>query len=354
MRKLDGPIFSQKSKEYLFAFLFVGLFALLTGSLIVDHAVKKSTDAKDAFVLDIQRGESLALIGRKLVAGDVLSGDELFRAYARITGLDKKIKAGEYLIPPGSSVLSILSLISAGKTTTHRVRVKEGITVSMLLSELQSSVMFRNDLPRLGNVDNLDALKDLIGIETPFLEGIFFPDTYFVEKGTSITSFLNLTHRKMSEELRSVWGNRADKLPLKSEEELLILASIIEKETGLAEDATKISQVFNKRLSINMKLQSDPTVIYAMGDSFDGNIRKRDLAIKSPYNTYTTSGLPPTPIAIPSRRSLLAASRPAEGDYLYFVARGNGSSQFSKTLAEHNDAVREYQILRKSARKRSL
>ena len=158
----------------------------------------------------------------------------------------------------------------------------------------------------------------------------------------------------MSEELGSAWGNRAEKLPLKSEEELLILASIIEKETGLAEDATKISQVFNKRLSINMKLQSDPTVIYAMGDSFDGNIRKRDLAIKSPYNTYTTRGLPPTPIAIPSRRSLLAASRPAEGDYLYFVARGNGSSQFSKTLAEHNDAVREYQILRKSARKRSL
>ena len=174
-----------------------------------------------------------------------------------------------------------------------------------------------------------------------------------MEKGTSITSFLSLTHRKMSEELSSAWGERADNLSLKSEEELLIPASIIEKETGLAEDATKISQVFNKRLSINMKLQSDPTVIYAMGDSFDGNIRKRDLAIKSPYNTYVTRGLPPTPIAIPSRRSLLAASRPAEGDYLYFVARGNGSSQFSKTLAEHNDAVREYQILRKSARKRS-
>ena len=205
--------------------------------------MNRSSDARNAFVLDIQRGDSLALIGRKLVTGDVLSEDQLFRTYARLTGLDKKIKAGEYLLPAGSSVLSILSLISAGKTTTHRVRVKEGITVSMLLSELQSSVMFRNDLPRLGDVDNLDALKDLIGIEAPFLEGIFFPDTYFVEKGTSITTFLNLTHRKMLEELRSAWDKRADKLPLNSEEELLILASIIEKETGLAEDEVMEEQV---------------------------------------------------------------------------------------------------------------
>ncbi len=334
--------------------MFFGLFALLTASLIVDHAVNKSSDARNTFVLDIQLGDSLALIGRKLVSGNVLSEDQLFRVYARITGLDKKIKAGEYLIPPRSSVLSILSLISGGKTMTYKVRVKEGITVNKLLAELQSSVILRDDLPSFGNVDNYDVFKDLIGIETPFLEGVFFPDTYFVEKGTTITSFLGLTHRKMSEELHSAWGKRADNLPLKSEEELLILASIIEKETGLAEDATKISQVFNKRLGINMKLQSDPTVIYAMGDSFDGNIRKRDLAIKSPYNTYTTRGLPPTPIAIPSRRSMLAASRPAEGDYLYFVARGDGSSQFSKNLAEHNDAVREYQILRKSARERSL
>ena len=334
--------------------MFFGLLALLAASLIVDHAVNKSSDARNAFVLDIQPGDSLALIGRKLVSGNFLSGDQLFRVYARLTGLDKKIKAGEYLIPARSSVLSILTLISGGKTTTYRVRVKEGITVNKLLAELQSSVILRDDLPSLGSVGNHDVFKDLIGIQTPFLEGIFFPDTYFVQKGTSITSFLSLTHRKMVDELSSAWGKRADNLPLKSEEQLLILASIIEKETGLAEDATKISQVFNKRLSINMKLQSDPTVIYAMGDSFDGNIRKRDLAIKSPYNTYTTRGLPPTPIAIPSRRSLLAASRPAEGDYLYFVARGNGSSQFSKTLAEHNDAVREYQILRKSARKRSL
>ena len=334
--------------------MFFGLFALLIASLIFDHAVNKSSDARNAFVLDIQLGDSLALIGRKLVAGNVLSEDQLFRVYARLTGLDKKIKAGEYLIPARSSVLSILSVISDGKTTTYRVRVKEGITVNKLLAELQSSVILRDDLPSFGNVDNYEVFRDLIGIETPFLEGIFFPDTYFVEKGTSITSFLSLTHRKMSEELSSAWGKRADNLPLKSEEELLILASIIEKETGLAEDATKISQVFNKRLGINMKLQSDPTVIYAMGDSFDGNIRKRDLAIKSPYNTYTTRGLPPTPIAIPSRRSMLAASRPAEGDYLYFVARGDGSSQFSKNLAEHNDAVREYQILKKSARKRSL
>ncbi len=316
--------------------------------------MNKSSEARNAFVLDIQRGDSLALIGRKLVTGNVLSEDQLFRVYARATGLDKKIKAGEYLIPARSSVSAILSLISVGKTTAYRVRVKEGITVNELLVELQSSVILRDDLPSLGNVDKYNVFKDLIGIETPFLEGIFFPDTYFVEKGTSITSFLSLTHRKMSEELSSAWKKRTVKLPLKSEEELLILASIIEKETGLAEDATKISQVFNKRLTINMKLQSDPTVIYAMGDSFDGNIRKRDLAIKSPFNTYTTRGLPPTPIAIPSRRSMLAASRPAEGDYLYFVARGDGSSQFSKTLAEHNDAVREYQILRKSARKRSL
>ena len=312
--------------------------------------MNRSSDARNAFVLDIQRGDSVALIGRKLVTGNVLSEDQLFRTYARITGLDKKIRAGEYLVPARSSILSIITMISDGKTTTYKVRVKEGITMSTLLSELQSSVELRNDLPPFGSEDSHDAIKDSIGIETPFLEGVFFPDTYFVEKGTSISSFLGLTHRKMLEELRTAWSKRKDKLPLKSEEELLILASIIEKETGLAEDATKISQVFNKRLAINMKLQSDPTVIYAMGNSFNGNIRKRDLSIDSPYNTYMARGLPPTPIANPSRRSMLAASRPAEGDYLYFVARGDGSSQFSKTLAQHNDAVRKYQILRKSLR----
>jgi UPF0755 protein len=180
----------------------------------------------------------------------------------------------------------------------------------------------------------------------PFAEGYFFPDTYLVVKGTKVSDVLIMAHKAMTTKLDAVWQQKNSRMVLATPEELLILASIIEKESGQKSDRRTISQVFHNRLQRNMRLQTDPTVIYAIGDEFDGDIRSRDLRMDSPFNTYKVKGLPPTAIALPSYDSLLAAAQPSTGDFLYFVARGDGTSQFSRTLSEHNAAVRKFLLQR--------
>ena len=189
----------------------------------------------------------------------------------------------------------------------------------------------------------LEGLAGELELQLPFIEGAFFPETYFVPRGAS-DLVLQRAHDAMMENLMNAWQNRGADLGLDSPEQALVLASIIEKESDSLSDRAQISQVFHLRLKKNMKLQTDPTVIYALGERFDGDIRRRDLTVDSPFNTYRYRGLPPTPIALPSLASIEAALHPAEGDYLYFVARGDGSSQFSRTLKEHNAAVRQYQL----------
>ena len=183
-----------------------------------------------------------------------------------------------------------------------------------------------------------------LDLDLPFTEGAFFPDTYFVPKGASDLSVLQRAHDALLVQLQSAWNSRGPDLAIETPAQALVLASIIEKESDAPEDRRQISQVFHLRLKKNMKLQTDPTVIYALGESFDGDIRRRDLRVDSPFNTYRYKGLPPTPIALPSRASIDAAVNPADGDFLYFVARGDGTSQFSRTLEEHNAAVRRYQL----------
>jgi UPF0755 protein len=175
-------------------------------------------------------------------------------------------------------------------------------------------------------------------------EGRFFPDTYLYSRGVSDLTVLKRAYETMQRQLATAWESRVEGLPLKSPEEALILASIVEKETGKASDRSQIAGVFSNRLRLGMPLQTDPTVIYGLGDSFDGNLRKRDLLADGPYNTYTRAGLPPTPIALPGLAALRAALRPQATDAMYYVARGDGTSEFSRTLEEHNRAVRKYQL----------
>lgn len=295
---------------------------------------------------EIQNGQSFAAIAEQLRQRQVVSNTALLSLYARLHGLDGLLQAGEYEIPRRISPRALLVLLSTGKVLLHSVQLAEGHTLQAVLEKLRSDAILIDDLG-IGLANNeLDRLLVRLGLELPFAEGYFFPDTYHVVKGTKVSDVLLLAQRSMREKLDYAWQQRGPNADLASPDELLILASIIEKESGEESDRRVISQVFHNRLRLNMRLQTDPTVIYALGDSFDGDIRSRDLKVESPFNTYRVRGLPPTPIALPSLNSLLAAAQPREGDYLYFVARGDGTSQFSRTLEEHNAAVRKFQLQR--------
>jgi len=250
------------------------------------------------------------------------------------------IKTGEYQLDPGITPRELLQLLSSGAVVQYRFTLVEGWTFRQLLQALANDDVLKNTLERVTNETGDETVAAVISsLDVDHPEGWFFPETYQYTRGDSDADILDRAHTAMEKELGSAWESRKDDLPLNSPYELLILASIIEKETGKEEERGQIAGVFIRRLQKGMRLQTDPTVIYGMGDSFDGNIRRHDLKSDTPYNTYTRSGLPPTPIAMPGRASLLAAARPAAGDVLYFVADGTGGHTFSATLQEHQQAV---------------
>jgi UPF0755 protein len=233
----------------------------------------------------------------------------------------------------------LLAMLTEGDVTQHAITIVEGTTFAQLKRTLR-------DNPRLAHrVDDLSDAELLarIGATEPVPEGLFFPDTYYFAAGSSDLAVLKRAYRALHERLDAAWSRRAPNLPLATPYEALILASLVEKETGQAKDRPLVASVFVNRLARGMRLQTDPAVIYGLGERFDGNLRKRDLEADSPYNTYVRDGLPPTPIALPSQASLDAVVDPPATPYLYFVARGDGSSQFSATLPEHNRAVAKYQ-----------
>jgi UPF0755 protein len=268
----------------------------------------------------------------------VIESRLLFSLYARLHDLDRGLQAGNYQLPANLSAAELLAFLSSGKVEQHAIRLPEGLNMRTVMALLGNEAALSHQSAGLA------GLADELDLQLPFVEGAFFPETYFVPQGASDLSVLQRAHDAMIEHLMRAWQNRGPNLGLDNPEQALVLASIIEKESDGLSDRAQISQVFHLRLKKNMKLQTDPTVIYALGDSFDGDIRRRDLRVDSPFNTYRYRGLPPTPIALPSSASIEAALHPAEGDYLYFVARGDGSSQFSRTLKEHNAAVRRYQL----------
>jgi UPF0755 protein len=280
----------------------------------------------------------LSQIASELERLGVIESRLLFSLYARLHDLDRGLQAGNYQLPANLSAAELLAFLSSGKVEQHAIRLPEGLNMRTVMALLANEAALSHQSAGLA------GLADELDLQLPFVEGAFFPETYFVPQGASDLSVLQRAHNAMIEHLMRAWQNRGPNLGLDNPEQALVLASIIEKESDGLSDRAQISQVFHLRLKKNMKLQTDPTVIYALGDSFDGDIRRRDLRVDSPFNTYRYRGLPPTPIALPSSASIEAALHPAEGDYLYFVARGDGSSQFSRTLKEHNAAVRRYQL----------
>ena len=303
-------------------------------------------DLPDPIRFEVQAGQSFADIANQLQQRRAVTNTTLLSLYARLRGLDSVLQAGEYEIPRHVSPQMLLTLMATGNVVLHSVQLAEGLRLQDALARLRSDTVLIDDLG-IGLANNeLQRLLTRLNLDLPFAEGYFFPDTYHVVKGTKVSDVLLLSQKAMAEKLTYAWQQKSPSAKLASPEELLILASIIEKESAEESDRRTISQVFHNRLRLNMRLQTDPTVIYALGDAFDGDIRSRDLRVESPFNTYRVRGLPPTPIALPSLDSMLAAAQPSEGEYLYFVARGDGTSQFSQTLQEHNAAVRKFQLKR--------
>lgn len=248
------------------------------------------------------------------------------------------LKAGEYRIAPGTDLGSLLDQLGQGQTRQHRMTIVEGWTLERLRSELAGDPRLRSRTADLADEELMRAL----GCEDCFAEGWFLPETYFFTRGSSDIELLRRAHEAMKTELSASWSGRDPDVPLASPEELLVLASIIERETGAEAERARVAGVFARRLNLGMRLQTDPTVMYGLGPEFDGRLRRVHLRSDHPWNTYTRHGLPPTPIALPGRDSLRAAARPAAGTALYFVSRGDGTHQFSDTLDQHNAAVNRY------------
>jgi UPF0755 protein len=264
---------------------------------------------------------------------------DLLYAWFRLSGQDKLIKAGSYELETGITPHKLLSKLARGEEALRAVTLVEGWTFRQFRAALAKEQTLKPDTKGLAD----DAVMALVGRPNVHPEGRFFPDTYTYSKGSSDVALLKRALRAMDKRLAAAWSQRAPDAAVKTPDEALILASIVEKETGKAADRPLISAVFNNRLRVGMPLQTDPTVIYGMGEAFNGNLRRVDLQTDTPWNTYTRGGLPPTPIAMPGKAALLAAVQPAQSKALYFVAKGDGTSQFSERLEDHNRAVNKYQ-----------
>ena len=307
-------------KNFKFISISLVFFAVFSLTLVHFKIYKESS-----VIVDIPEGSSISSISNILFEEGLILNPVLFKTYARFTLSDKKLQAGEYFIDSSQSVYTLNKKLVEGDFYYRKLTLLPGSTLKTILNLANSSSLV-NDL------DSIDIILE---------EGIFYPDTYYYLKGETFSSILFQSHMRWKEISNKLWENRDDDLPYANIMEATTMASIIEKE-GVEKET--IAGVFVNRLKLNMKLQSDPTVIYALGDNFDGDIKRKDLSINSPYNTYRYRGLPPGPISIVSEDSLRAALRPKKTDYLYFVSMGNGFHKFSKNLIDHNKAVLEYQI----------
>ncbi|MGH1371520.1 MAG: endolytic transglycosylase MltG [Cellvibrionaceae bacterium] len=291
--------------------------------------------------IELSSGDSLHRIGRRYKESLGLTYLKVWVGYARLVGLTQ-IKRGEFLLDSSLTPISLLQLLNSDDVIQSELTWVEGITVKDALSSL-NALPSQTGLPPI----TVDDVRGLLNIAQDNPEGWLFPDTYRHTKSTSAQELLLQSHHKMKTVLAQEWKNRADGLPYETAYEALIMASIVEKETGVPHERAAIAGVFVRRLEKGMRLQTDPTVIYGLGDDYKGDIKRKHLRQKTPYNTYTIHGLPPTPIALPGFDAIHAALHPAAGDSLYFVAKGDGSHQFSATLAEHVSAVKRFQLNRR-------
>ncbi len=340
MRGPDLTSFSVRTLRWLLAAILLGLTLTVAAVVWWLHApiTLRLAAGSEALDLLIEPGTTPREIARDVGRAGAEVNPALLFAWFRLSGQARQIRAGNYEIAPGTSPRSLLRMLVLGEEALRHVTFPEGLRFSQVRAVLARAEMLRPDSRDLSD----SQIMERIGWPGVHPEGRFFPDTYSYGKGSSDLQVLQRAARAMDKRLAQVWAQREPDLPIRSPEEALILASIIEKETGKASDRPLIAGVFVNRLRIGMRLQTDPTVIYGLGERFDGDLRKRDLLADTPYNTYTRAGLPPTPIAMPGKAALLAAVQPARTPALYFVARGDGSSQFSATLEEHNRAVDKY------------
>ena len=336
------------------ALLLPGLLLLVSGFLFLSvrfYAVyswiSQPLPIETEFLLELDPGSTFSVVSTKIaehLGGITPENSMMWALHARFTGSEKSLKAGDYVIKPGMTPKEITLHLVSGQVVYYSFRIQEGWTVSQLRESLRD---VDNLLPDTAAWPDSEIAK-LLGLDVAVIEGRFFPDTYRYIRGDSDQSILFRAYEKMQQVIDYEWEHRAEEVPLKNTYDALTLASIIEKETGQEADRVHISQVFNNRLIKNMRLQTDPTVIYGLGKHFDGNLTRNHLDTDTVYNTYTRRGLPPTPISLPGLASIRAALHPSQGALLYFVGKGDGSSVFSDNLDDHLSAVRRFQLGKKS------
>ncbi|MFT7471950.1 MAG: UPF0755 protein [Kiritimatiellia bacterium] len=290
--------------------------------------------------IEVMAGSSLSRVAMELNEAGYLPSPTLFKLWARIQGAENSIQTGEYELQAGITPAQLLDKIVRGESVQYRITLVEGWTFQQALDALWNAENIRSTLHDSSPAEIAQQMD--LDYQNP--EGLLYPDTYFYTKGTLDIELLLRANERLNTLLSDAWESRLGALPYTNPYEALTMASIIEKESARNSERGLIAAVFVGRLDLGMRLQSDPTTIYGMGDRYAGNIRRADLLEETPYNTYRIDGMPPTPIALSGEASIVAALNPAASDYLYFVARGDGSHQFSRSLEEHNAAVREYQL----------
>lgn len=298
-----------------------------------------SDSTTESVLIEVTLGSSLSRVTNELSELDYIKYPSLFKLLARLQGVENAIKAGEYELRAGLSPASLLAKMVEGETVQYRVTLLEGWTFNQALEAIWASEKISSRLGALSTEEITERM--MLAADHP--EGMLFPDTYFYTKGTTDLELLQRANSRLNQVLNEAWSSRLGALPYESEYEALIMASVIEKESANNSERGDIAGVFIRRLELGMRLQSDPTIIYGMGEAYDGNIRRQDIMTETAYNTYRIDGLPPTPIALAGLESITAALNPLPSDYLYFVSKGDGSHYFSSSLEEHNQAVTRYQ-----------
>lgn len=341
----------KSTTRLLMSGLFLLMVIVLAVSLWINGAVQRPMAINSPQLLSIDRGSHLAGVLSDIEAKGWIDSTFAARVYARVKKLEG-IHLGDYSLQPGISIAALLGQLAEGDSLLERITLPEGWNVEQWQSALHQRGLLSpqqslNDSDFLELLPKIESLQQIVS-----LEGWLFPDTYHYRAADG-KKIISLAVEQMHRELMQAWRQRQPGLPYSNPYDLLIMASIIERETGLASEREKIAGVFVRRLKKGMRLQTDPTVIYGLGAAFDGDLRRADLKQRTPYNTYMIDGLPPTPIANPGRASLLAAANPLEGEWLYFVGKGDGSHQFSVTLEQHQAAVRRYQRFRRAEQYRS-
>ena len=326
-----------QNKTITINFLKIVFLIFVLISIFFIYSILKPLPLKENIIFEVKKGHGFNQLVDELKETNLIDYPLLMKTYGKLTGRASKVHAGEYEISQNDSVVSLVNSMFEGKIFYRQLRLKEGSTFNELLEALIENPYLSKDR----EINSTDLIRSHLKISYHSLEGLFYPDTYFFKKGDSTLNLLKRAHGKHNQVVEEVWSSRSIGLPYESSYEALILASIIEKE---GTEKKQIAGVFVRRLILKMKLQSDPTIIFALGDEYAGDIKSSHIKMKHPYNTYHIKGLPPGPIGLASESSIVAALNPEEGGSLFFVSKGDGTHQFSDTLDEHNKAVELFQL----------